>query len=91
MEIKGTIEVITKEQQITETFKKREFVVKHAENPDYPEFIKLEMIQDNCAVLDGYSIGQEVTAYINLKGRKWTDPQGEDKYFNTLQCWKLDK
>ena len=33
--------------QVTETFKKREFVIEYIENPSYPEFIKLELIHDN--------------------------------------------
>ena len=35
--------------------------------------------------------GDEVEISFNLKGRKWTDPQGSIKYFNTLQAWRLDK
>ena len=31
--------------QITETFKKREFVLEYIENPEYPEFIKIELIK----------------------------------------------
>ena len=89
MEIKGTIEVIFDTQQVTESFSKREFVVKYADNPTYPELVKMEMIQDKCDVLNDYSVGGEVVAKINIKGRKWTDPQGVDKYFNTLQCWQL--
>ena len=41
-------------------FQKREFVVEFAENPEYPEFVKFELIQDKCALLDGFSIGQEL-------------------------------
>lgn len=91
MEIKGTIEVIFDTQQVTESFSKREFVVKYADNPTYPELVKMEMIQDKCQELDDYTVGSSVIANINLKGRKWTDPQGVDKYFNTIQCWKLEK
>ena len=39
--------------QVTDTFKKREFVIEHAENPSYPEFIKLELIQDKCTNKEG--------------------------------------
>lgn len=90
MEIKGTIEVIFDEQVISDSFKKREFVLRYAENPEYPELLKLEFVQDKCSLLDSYQVGQEVTVSINLRGRKWTDPQGVDKYFNTLVAWKID-
>lgn len=70
-------------------FKKREFVVEYIENPQFPEFIKFELIQDKCDLLDGFSIGQEMNIAFNLKGRKWTNPKGEVVYFNSLQAWKL--
>ena len=70
-------------------FKKREFVVEFAENPQYPEFIKFELIQDKCEQLDGFNIGQEMNIAFNLKGRKWTHPKGEVVYFNSLQAWRI--
>ncbi|SMD38871.1 protein of unknown function [Reichenbachiella faecimaris] len=70
-------------------FKKREFVVEYAENPQYPEFIKFELIQDKCEQLDGFNIGQELNVAFNLKGRKWTNPKGEVVYFNSLQAWRI--
>lgn len=91
MDIKVKIEKIFPTQNVTATFKKREFVVEYAENPQYPEYVKFECIQDKCDMLDNFSVGQEVTVSFNLKGRKWTDPKnGEDKYFNTLQVWRIN-
>lgn len=90
MNIKAKILEISPEQQISNSFKKREFVVEYAENPQYPEYVKFEMIQDKCALLDSYNVGDEVDVYFNLKGRKWTDPKGVVKYFNSLQAWKLE-
>lgn len=89
MEIKAKLLEIFESQQVTEKFKKREFVVEYAENPQYPEYLKFEFIQDKCELLDKFSVGQEVEVHFNLKGRKWTDPKGETKYFNTLQAWKI--
>ncbi len=89
MEIKAKMLEIFEIKQITDTFRKREFVVEYAENPQYPEFLKFELIQDKCDILDKFSIGQEVEVHFNLKGRKWTDPQGEVKYFNNLQAWRI--
>ena len=78
-------------QDITNSFKKREFVVEYAENPQYPEFIKFELIQTNCQQLDDFEVGDEMSISFNLKGRKWNDPKGGVKYFNSLQAWRLDK
>ncbi|MTI29890.1 DUF3127 domain-containing protein [Cytophagales bacterium RKSG123] len=80
---------ISETVQITDSFRKREFVVEFAENPQYPEYIKFEMIQDKCDLLNSFSVGQEVEVHFNLKGRKWTDPQGNVKYFNSLQAWRV--
>jgi hypothetical protein len=89
MEIKAKLLEIFDIQQVTDTFTKREFVVEYVENPQYPEFLKFELIQDKCDLLDKLSSGQEVEIHFNLKGRKWTDPKGGIKYFNTLQAWKI--
>lgn len=70
-------------------FKKREFVVEYSENPQYPEFIKFELIQDKCEQLDGFNVGQEMNVAFNLKGRKWTNPKNEVVYFNSLQAWRI--
>ncbi|MEL7002129.1 MAG: DUF3127 domain-containing protein [Bacteroidota bacterium] len=91
MNIKGKILEINDTQQVSQTFKKREFILEYAENPQYPEFIKFELIQDKCSLLDGYNVNDEVDVAFNLKGRKWTDPQGVVKYFNSLQAWKVDR
>jgi hypothetical protein len=93
MDITAKIVDISATQNITATFQKREFVVEYIENasnPQYSEFIKFELIQDKCAQLDTYKVGQDVKVHFNLKGRKWTDPQGQVKYFNSLQAWRLE-
>ena len=76
--------------QVTDTFKKREFVIEHAENPSYPEFLKLELIQDKCNSLDNIEIGETINVFINIKGRKWTNKEGKVNYFNSLQAWKIE-
>jgi len=91
MEVKGKIIEINDTQQISDRFQKREFVIEYAENPQYPEFVKFECIQDKVTMLDDYQVDDEVTVFFNLKGRKWTDRQGEVKYFNSLQAWRMQK
>lgn len=92
MEITGKLHHIYETQTIKDTFRKKEFILEYIEgNPDYPQFIKLEFIQDNCSMLDDYKSGDEVKVLFNLKGRKWTNPKGEDVYFNTLQAWRIEK
>ena len=89
MDIKGKLVDIFDTTRVSDKFQKREFIVEYAENPSYPEYIKFELIQDKCDLLDNYKVNQPIQVHFNLKGRKWTDPQGTVKYFNTLQAWKL--
>ena len=89
MEIKGKLIEKFDTASVTASFRKREFIMEYAENPQYPEYIKFELIQDKCEQLDAFNPGQELNVAFNLKGRKWTDPQGSVKYFNSLQAWKI--
>ena len=89
MEIKGKIKKISETVQISERFRKREFVVEYASNQDYPQSLQFEIVQDRCELLDSFEVGQDVEVFFDLRGREWTNPQGEVKYFNSLQAWKL--
>ncbi len=91
MEIKGKLIEIFDTNQVSDNFKKREFVVEYSDNPQFPQLLKFEMIQENCQTMDDFKKGDEVEVLFNLRGRKWTDPQGVDKYFNTLQSWRVQK
>lgn len=90
MNIRGKLIEKFETQEVTSSFRKREFIVEYAENPQYPEFLKFELIQSNCEQLDNLDIGAEININFNLKGRKWTDPEGNVKYFNSLQAWRID-
>ena len=89
MEIKGIIKKISETVQISDRFRKREFVVEYSNNPDYPQPLQFELVQDRCELLDSFQEGQEVEVHFELRGREWTSPQGQVKYFNSLQAWKL--
>ena len=91
MEVQGTLEKIFDAQNVTDKFKKRVFVVSHGDNPEYMESSAFEFQQDKCSVLDKFTEGQEVNVEFNLRGRKWTNKQGEEQYFNTLQAWKINE
>ncbi len=89
MDIKGKVHFVSDVINVTETFRKRELVVEFAENPQYPEFVKFEAIQDRVSLMDDVKVGQDVEVFFNLKGREWTNKSGEKQYFNTLQLWKV--
>ena len=89
MEVTGKIKVVNPEQQVSVSFKKRELVVTTEEQ--YPQHIMIEFTQDKCDLLNNYSIGEPVKVSINLRGREWVNPQGDTKYFNSIQGWRIEK
>lgn len=91
MEIKGKVHEVGEVQQISETFKKRDLVVEYAENPQYPEYLKFEAIQDKVSLLDTFKVGDEVEVFFNLRGRAWTDKMGKTAYFNSMLIWRINK
>lgn len=89
MEVTGRIKVINAEQQVSASFKKRELVVTTDEQ--YPQHIMIEFTQDKTDLLNNYKPGDQVKVSINLRGREWINPQGEAKYFNSIQGWRVEK
>lgn len=89
MEFTGKIRVINPTQQVSSTFKKRELVVTTDEQ--YPQHIMVEFTQDKTDLLDSYRQGEDVKVSINLRGREWVSPQGETRYFNTIQGWRIER
>jgi hypothetical protein len=76
--------------QVSDKFAKREFVVKTDEQ--YPQFINIELHQDSVDLLDPINVGDNVTVSVNLRGRGWKkDDQSEEKFFNTVQAWKIER
>lgn len=89
MELQGTIIMIDETRTYGSSgFRKREMVIKTAEQ--YPQTILIEFIQDKTEILNAYRVGQEVKVGINIRGREWVNPQGETKYFNSIQGWRIE-
>lgn len=88
MTVKGLLHSKAEAVQVSEKFKKRDFVIQVA--GEYPQFIALQLSQDKCGLIDNVIIGQEINCHINLRGRLWTDPKGVEKCFNTLETWKIE-
>ena len=88
--VTGKLIVIENEEIVgTSNFKKRVFVVESSEQ--YPQSIQLELHQDRVDLIDPYNLGDEVAVFINIRGKAYTPPLGETKYFNTLVAWKIAK
>tara|TARA_R110002126_G_scaffold291479_3_gene453082 strand:+ start:11563 stop:11961 length:399 start_codon:yes stop_codon:yes gene_type:complete len=89
MEVIGKVKLIGEVQTFgSNGFRKRELVVTTDEQ--YPQMIMIEFIQDKTDLLSNYKVGQDVKVSINLRGREWINPQGEAKYFNSIQGWRIE-
>jgi hypothetical protein len=89
MEITGKIKKIDETKSYgTSGFRKREMVITTDEQ--YPQMILVEFIQDKCDLLNNYSVGSDVKISINIRGREWVNPEGEAKYFNSIQGWRIE-
>jgi hypothetical protein len=89
-ETTGRIHQQSATQQVTERFRKREFVVELADNPRFPQFVLFQLTGDRCEDLDKFKVGDEVRVEFSLRGREWKSPQGEVKYFNSLDVWSIE-
>ena len=89
MELLGKIKLIGDIKTYGDNvFRKRELVITTEEQ--YPQHILIEFIQNNCELLDNYSIGQTVRIGINIRGREWESPDQGIKYFNSIQGWRIE-
>ena len=89
MEIQGVIKLIGSTNKISDKFSKRDLRI--TTEGDYPQTIEVQFVNDKCVVLDKFKVGEQVSVSINLRGREWTNPQGETKYFNSIQGWRIEK
>ncbi len=70
-------------------FQKREFVLELGGDTQYPQLVKFELTGDRCSQLDSFQPGEKVEISFDLKGREWTNKNGEVVYFNTLSTYKI--
>lgn len=82
-ELTGKVKLIQEAQTFSSGFTKREMVVT-VEDGNYPQDISLEFLKDKISLLDGVSVGQNVTVTFDLRGREYNG-----RYFNNLVGWKI--
>ena len=83
MELKGTIVKIGDIEHISDKFSKREIVIQTS--GEYPQKISCQVSNAKNNLFDNYSVGEEVTAHINIRGR-----EQNGKYYNTIEIWKIN-
>lgn len=82
-EVEGKLHKVFPAEQKSQSFKTREFVIEIA--GQYPQYVKFQLTQDRCDVIDPYQPGQQVKVYFELRGREW-----QDKFFTNLQAWRVE-
>ena len=84
----GEIVRISPRRQVSDKFTVRDLVIRT--DGDYPQTIIFQLTNAKCDQADNLQPGEQITVHFNLRGREWTSPQGEVKYFNTLDAWKVE-
>jgi hypothetical protein len=92
-EITGKIIDISPVNQVSDKFKKREFVIEKKETGGaavFIDYIKFQLIQDKCDLINESFMNEDVKIWFNLKGNKW-ERDGKINYFTNLDAWKIEK
>jgi hypothetical protein len=79
--------------QVSDSFRKREFVIEKIENQGGMEFtdhIKFQLTQDRCNLLDSLNLQDEIRVNFNIRGRRWVKDSNVS-YFTNLEAWRIEK
>ena len=92
LEVTGKLLVKYDAQQVSEKFKKREFVIELAEEINgniYTNFAKMQLVQNKCEIIDRFREGEMVRVSFNIKGNKW-ERDGKVNYITNLDAWRVE-
>lgn len=92
LEITGKLIVKGDTQQVSDKFKKREFVLELAEEVNgniYTNFAKMQLVQNKCDILDRFKEGEIIKASFNIKGNRW-EKDGKVNYISNLDAWRIE-
>lgn len=87
-QITGRIAEVYPVNRVNERFRKREFVIEHKEGSSgqaYIDFIKFQLTQDKCDLIDESWLRQDVTITFNIKGNRW-EKNGLVNYITNLNA-----
>jgi len=84
--VTGRLNEVFAEQQVSEKFRKREFILEL--EGQYPEHIKFHLVQDKCSLIDQVQVGSIIKVEFNLRGRAFTKDNVKS-YFTNLEAWRI--
>jgi len=92
-EITGKVIEIYPTVQVSDKFRKREFVIEKKEaggTAVFVDYLKFQLVQDKCDLINESFLQEEIKIWFNLKGNKW-ERDGKINYFTNLDAWKIEK
>lgn len=89
-ELTGTLKLKKDEQKVSDTFKKREFVLTD-NSSNYPQHILFQLTNDRCSRLDEFNQGDNMKVSFFIRGREWQNKEGQIRYFTSLDAWKIEQ
>lgn len=92
-EITGKVIDIFPVMQVSDKFRKREFVIEKKESSGgavFVDYIKFQLLQDKCDIIDESYLREEVRILFNIKGNRW-EKEGRVNYFTNLDAWKVER
>ncbi|OFY63390.1 MAG: hypothetical protein A2V64_09840 [Bacteroidetes bacterium RBG_13_43_22] len=92
-ETTGRIIDISAVNQVSDKFRKREFVIEKKEaggSAVFVDFIKFQLTQEKCDLINESFLNEDVKIWFNLRGNKW-ERDGKINYFTNLDVWKIEK
>jgi hypothetical protein len=92
-EITGKVIEVYPTVQVSDKFRKREFVIEKKESGGaavFIDYLKFQLVQDKCDLINESFLQEEIKIWFNLKGNKW-EREGKVNYFTNLDAWKIEK
>jgi hypothetical protein len=92
-EITGKVVEVMPVIQVSDKFRKREFVIEKKETGGsavFIDYIKFQLVQDKCELINESFIQDEIKIWFNIKGNRW-EREGKVNYFTNLDAWKIEK
>jgi hypothetical protein len=92
-EISGKVIDISPVNQVSDKFRKREFVIEKKEaggGAVFVDYIKFQLVQDKCDLINESFLNDEIRIWFNLKGNRW-ERDGKVNYFTNLDAWKIER
>ena len=91
MQVQGRIHTAFPAEQVTQRFKKREFVLELEAASRYPQLVIFQLTGDRCDSLDDFKVDDVVSVEFSLRGREWKSPKGDTRFFNSLEVWSIGR